>query len=126
RGRILNEYIKTKTVVVNGAGAAAVATTKLLSEYGFNDIIICDSKGIISKTRTDLNPYKTELFKFTNLKNYDGDLNTAVKGADIFIGLSVAGALTKDMVRTMSANPIIFAMANPDPEIIPADAKEAG
>lgn len=125
-GKILKQDIKEKRVVVNGAGAAAVATTKLLAEYGFKDIIICDSKGIISKSRTDLNEFKTELLKFTNINNYEGDLSNAIKGADIFIGLSAAGALTKDMVKTMNPNPIIFAMANPDPEIIPADAKEAG
>lgn len=125
-GKVLKEDIKTKRVVVNGAGAAAVATVKLLVEYGFQDIVICDSKGIIHKNRSDLNPFKQELLSITNANNLEGNLAAAVKGSDIFIGLSVAGALTKDMVKTMNTNAVIFAMANPDPEIKPDDAKSAG
>lgn len=125
-GKVLGEEIKTKRVVINGAGAAAVATLRLLVEFGFEDITICDSKGIIYKGRSDLNPVKEELLSITNKRNLEGDLAHAVKDADIFIGLSAANVLTKEMVKTMGANPIIFAMANPDPEIMPSIAKEAG
>lgn len=125
-GKVLGEEIKAKRVVINGAGAAAVATLRLLVEFGFEDITICDSKGIIYKGRADLNPVKEELLSITNKRNLEGDLAQAVKDADIFIGLSAANVLTKEMVKTMGANPIIFAMANPDPEIMPSIAKEAG
>ncbi len=125
-GKVLDEDIKAKKVVVNGAGAAAIAVVKLLIEYGFQDIIICDSKGIIHKNRNDLNEAKIDLLTITNKNNLEGDLAVAVKGADIFIGLSAAGVLKKDMVKSMNSNPVIFAMANPNPEITPEDAKEAG
>jgi malate dehydrogenase (oxaloacetate-decarboxylating) len=125
-GKVLKEEIKTKRVVINGAGAAAVASLKLLIEFGFDDITICDSKGVIHRGRTDLNPIKEELLKVTNKRNIDGDLSQAIRDADIFIGLSAANVLTKEMVRTMGPNPVIFAMANPDPEIKPEEALEAG
>lgn len=125
-GIVIGEDIKTKRIVINGAGAAAIATTKLLIEYGFKDLTVCDSKGIIVKTRSDLNDSKKEILPFTNLKNLEGSLSEALTNADIFLGLSVAGALTKEVIKTMNPNPIIFAMANPDPEIMPKDARDAG
>ncbi len=125
-GKVINKDIKNLKVVINGAGAASIAAAKLLHTYGFNHIVICDSKGIISKDRTDLNQAKIEILKITNPHNIAGNLTTAVKGTDIFLGLSVAGALSKEMVRSMNADSIVFAMANPDPEITPADAKDAG
>lgn len=113
-------------VVINGAGSAGVAITKLLLNFGFKDIIICDSKGIISKDTEGLNPIKKELSQITNLSNLKGDLSHALKGSDIFIGVSVANSLTQEMVKTMNKDSIIFAMANPVPEIFPDQAKAAG
>lgn len=113
-------------VVVNGAGAAGVAITKLLHHFGFKKIILCDSKGIVSQNRTDLNIYKKQLLQITNFENVSGALADAVKDADIFIGVSVGNVLTKEMVESMSKQSIIFAMSNPTPEIDPNIAKEAG
>ncbi|OIK08532.1 NAD-dependent malic enzyme [Bacillus sp. MUM 116] len=114
-------------VVANGAGAAGIAIIKLLYHYGVRDIIMCDTKGAIYEGRPNgMNAVKTEVAKFTNRDNIAGSLEDVVKGADVFIGVSVAGALTKEMVASMNEDAIIFAMANPDPEIMPVDAKEAG
>ena len=113
-------------IVVNGAGAAGIAITKLLLRYGFKHAILCDRTGIISKDRTNLNDMKKEMLKITNLENKTGSLADALVGADIFIGVSAPNSVTKDMVRSMNADPIIFAMANPTPEIMPDEAKEAG
>lgn len=113
-------------IVLVGAGAAGVAIAKLLYLYAKPDIVAVDSKGIISKTRTDLNGSKQRLLAFTNPRNTSGTLADAVRGADIFIGVSQAGLLNGDMVRTMAKDPIIFAMANPVPEIMPAEAQAAG
>lgn len=125
-GKVVGKDITELKVVINGAGAAAVAGVNLLLEYGFKDIIVCDSKGIISSDRDNLNASKKELLRKTNSDDISGDLSEAVKGRDIFLGLSVRDALSKDMVKTMNSDPIIFAMANPNPEIMPDDAKEAG
>lgn len=124
--KVLDKHLEDSRIVINGAGAAAVATAKLLNEAGYTNIIICDSKGIISKDRSDLNQYKQELLSFTNKENIVGALKDAVNTAKIFIGLSVAGALTEEMVKTMAQDSIIFAMANPVPEIMPDLAFEAG
>ena len=113
-------------VVINGIGAAGVATARLLLVYGINNIIFCDSKGIIHEGMPDLNKEKIELLSASNLKPEAGTLADAVKGAHIFIGLSVGGVLSQDMVRTMAEKPIIFGLANPFPEIMPDDAMAAG
>lgn len=113
-------------IVLNGAGAAGVAISKLLYLYGVKNIIACDSKGIISKDREHLDASKIKLLEFTNLEGRTGTLTEAVVGADVFIGVSVAGALTDVMVYTMAPDAIIFAMANPVPEIMPDIAKKAG
>ncbi|MCR4750316.1 MAG: NADP-dependent malic enzyme [Lachnospiraceae bacterium] len=113
-------------IVVNGAGAAGVAITKLLLSYGFNTAILCDRKGAISSEREDLNSSKKEMLKITNPNDEKGQLADVIKGADIFIGVSGPGTLTPDMVRTMNKDSIIFAMANPVPEIMPDEAKAAG
>ena len=114
-------------VVANGAGAAGIAIIKLLYSYGVRDIIMCDTKGAIYEGRPQgMNDVKAEVAKFTNRNKINGSLQDVIKEADVFIGVSVAGSLTKEMVSTMNADPIIFAMANPDPEIMPKLAKEAG
>ncbi len=113
-------------VVVNGAGAAGIAITKLLHLYGFKDIILCDSQGIISKSRKDLNGIKKDILKITNRKNISGVLRDALKNADIFIGVSKGGLLNSSDVKTMAPKAIIFAMANPIPEIMPDEAKAGG
>jgi malate dehydrogenase (oxaloacetate-decarboxylating) len=113
-------------IVVNGAGAAGIAITKLLLRYGFKHAILCDRTGIISKDRTNLNDVKKEMLAITNLDNISGTLADALKGADIFIGVSAPNSVTQDMVRSMNDDPIIFAMANPIPEIMPDEAKAAG
>jgi malate dehydrogenase (oxaloacetate-decarboxylating) len=113
-------------VVLNGSGAAGVAIAKLLLEYGFINITVCDSQGIISGDRPGLNPTKQELVRLTNLSGQTGSLADALIGADIFIGVSKGGVLSVEMVKTMSSQPIIFALANPVPEIMPDIAKNAG
>lgn len=113
-------------VVVSGAGAAGMAVTKMMLAYGFADIIVCDSKGAISKERGDLTAEKKELSALTNPRGISGGLAEAIRGADIFIGVSKAGVLTEEMVRSMGEKPVIFAMANPVPEIMPDAAKNAG
>ena len=113
-------------VVVNGVGAAWVAITKLLLLYGIKDIVMVDSKWIIHKNRDDLNSTKQMLAEITNLDNISGSLEDAVKNRDIFVWVSVAGALKPEMVETMNIDPMIFAMANPTPEIMPDLAKKAG
>lgn len=106
-------------VVLNGAGAAGVAICKLLHLYGVNHFIACDTKGIIHSGRENLDISKQKLLEFTNKDNMTGTLADAMVGADVFLGVSAAGALTEDMVRTMAKDAIIFAMANPVPEIMP-------
>ncbi len=113
-------------IVINGVGAAGVATARLLIAYGFKTILFCDSKGIIYEGRGDLNDQKKELLKGSLLGGFQGELTSAVEGADVFIGVSKAGALTKEMVAVMNKDPIVFALANPIPEIMPDVAREAG
>ena len=113
-------------VVMSGAGAAGTAITKLLLVYGFKDFIICDTKGAIYEGRADMNSEKKNLARITNREKKPGTLAEVLKDADIFIGVSKGGLLTSEMVRTMAEKPIIFALANPVPEIMPDVAKEAG
>ncbi len=114
-------------VVVNGAGAAGIAIIKLLSNMGLKDIILCDTKGIIYEGRPiRMNSIKEEVARFTNPERKQGSLADAMKGADIFIGVSAAGVLSREMIQSMNRDPIIFALANPNPEIMPDEAKEAG
>ncbi|MCM3760398.1 NAD-dependent malic enzyme [Alkalihalobacillus oceani] len=124
--KYVNKQLEDVTVVVNGAGAAGIAITNLLLNLGIGDLILCDSKGIIEPGRQNLNEMKTAVAKRTNKQAKAGKLAEAVRGADVFIGVSVAGALTQEMVRSMERDAIIFAMANPEPEIMPEQAKEAG
>ncbi len=124
--RLTSRELKDLSVVINGAGAAGVAIAKLLFSAGVEEVLMCDSSGIIHKERTDLNPVKEKMAAITNSKQRTGDLATAVEGADVFIGVSAPGVLTQAMVKTMAKDPIIFAMANPIPEIMPDEAKEAG
>ena len=113
-------------VAISGAGAAGTATAKLLLSEGVRDIIVCDTTGIIYKDRPGLNPFKKELALLTNKGNKKGTLADAMKGADVFIGLSVGNVVSRDMVRSMADDPIVFPLANPVPEIMPEDAKDAG
>jgi malate dehydrogenase (oxaloacetate-decarboxylating) len=113
-------------VVVNGAGAAGTAVAKLMREYGVKNIIACDTKGIISGARSDLNEYKKELASFSSTQNLVGTVYDALVGADVFIGVSKGGLLTAEHVGTMAKDAIIFAMANPTPEIIPKEAIAGG
>ena len=113
-------------IVVNGSGAAGIAISKLLLNYGFKHLTLCDSSGIVSSKSKRLNDIKREMLKVTNLEDKSGTLADAVVGTDIFIGVSAPGVLTQDMVRTMNKDAIIFAMANPVPEILPDEAKAAG
>ena len=113
-------------VVVNGAGSAGVAITRLLLTYGFPHIIMCDKSGILCKGAEGLNWMQEKMMDVTNLEHRIGSLSDAMKGADIFIGVSAPGIVTKDMVASMNKDAIIFAMANPVPEIMPDLAKAAG
>lgn len=114
-------------IVASGAGAAGIAIIKLLISYGVKHVIMCDTQGAIYKGRPNgMNPMKEGIAEITNHALEAGSLADVIKGADVFIGVSAAGALTKEMVETMNENPIIFAMANPVPEIMPEEAKKAG
>ncbi|WP_240374241.1 NAD(P)-dependent malic enzyme [Bacillus piscicola] len=125
--KLTGKKLDTLKVVVNGAGAAGVAVVKLLLVMDVGDVILCDSKGAIYEGRSiGMNSVKTELAGQTNVEKQEGVLEDVIQGADVFIGLSIAGALTREMVQTMNQDPIIFAMANPDPEILPETAKAAG
>ena len=115
------------TLAVSGAGAAAITITKLLMSYGLKDAILCDSKGAIYEGRTEgMNPFKEEIAQMTNKNKVKGTLADAMKGADIFLGVSAPGLVTKEMVASMNPDPVVFACANPTPEIFPDEAKEAG
>jgi malate dehydrogenase (oxaloacetate-decarboxylating) len=124
--KVVGKKFREIKVVISGAGAAGTASAKLLINEGVRDIIVCDSKGIIHKDRTDLNPYKKELADLTNKNNKKGALADAMKGADVFIGLSVGGIVSEEMVRSMAKDAIVFPLANPIPEIMPEKAKQAG
>ena len=124
--RITGKDKESSKVVVNGAGSAGIAITKLLLTYGFKNITMCDKEGIIGKDYPNLNWMQAEMAKVTNLSNETGKLSDALKGADIFVGVSAPGIVSQDMVRSMNKDAILFAMANPTPEIMPDLAKEAG
>lgn len=124
--KIVGKKIEDIKVVMNGAGAAGIAIAKHLMNMGVKDVTMCDSKGIICKGDERLNPVKQEMAEITNLSRKTGSLADAMVGADVFLGISAAGCVTQDMVKTMAKDPIIFAMANPTPEIMPDLAKEAG
>lgn len=113
-------------IVISGAGAAGTAIVKLLHQYAGPTMLVVDSKGVISANRPDLNDEKKQLLTYTNQSNVDGSLSDIMKDTDIFIGVSKGGLLTEAMVHSMNPDPIIFAMANPDPEIMPDSAKQAG
>ena len=113
-------------VVINGAGSAGIAIAKLLLTYGFSHIILCDSKGIISRSADNLTPVKEEIAQVTNPEDLKGTLADALKGADIFVGVSAPGVVTEEMVASMNQDAILFALSNPVPEIMPNLAKAAG
>ncbi|MDV7763537.1 NADP-dependent malic enzyme [Peribacillus sp. CSMR9] len=125
--RLVNKSISEIKVVANGAGAAGIAIIKLLYSYGVRDIIMCDTKGAIYEGRSSgMNDIKEQVAKVTNRNKISGPLEAVIQNADVFVGVSAAGALTKEMVSLMNKDAIIFAMANPNPEIMPEDAKAAG
>lgn len=125
--KIVDKELTNIKVVLNGAGAAGIAIVKLLHAYGVNNMIMCDSKGAIYSGRNfGMNDTKTYVAKWTNKDKVEGSLEEVIKDADVFIGVCVADILTQDMVKTMADDPIIFAMANPNPEINPNEAKQAG
>ncbi|MBT2581595.1 malic enzyme-like NAD(P)-binding protein [Planococcus sp. ISL-109] len=125
--KLVEKEIEDTKVVVNGAGAAGIAIVKLLAKFGFGHIVMCDTKGAIFKGRQNgMNPFKEEVAEMSNYEMEQGLLGDVIVGADVFIGVSAEGALTESMVRSMNDEPVIFAMANPNPEILPRVAKSAG
>jgi malate dehydrogenase (oxaloacetate-decarboxylating) len=125
--KLVKKEMKDLKIVINGAGASGIAIAKLLFSSGVINMILCDTKGAIYIGRpVGMNQAKESVATFTNRENEKGSLRDAIKGADVFIGVSVAGTLTKEMVQTMKKDAIIFALANPVPEISPSEAKDAG
>lgn len=125
--RLTDRSLNKIKVVLNGAGAAGVAIVNLLYSFGVKEMIMCDSRGAIYEGRPNgMNPVKEKIAQFTNQDQVEGGLEDVIQDADVFIGVSIEGALTEDMVNTMAEDPIIFAMANPNPEIMPDTAKAAG
>ena len=124
--KIVNKNIEDLKIVVNGAGSAGTAITKLLLSYGAKNIVICDRDGALNRNTTYSNKYFEELSKITNPNNESGILKDVIKNADVFIGVSAPNIVSKEMVSSMNNDAIIFAMANPTPEIFPDDAREAG
>ena len=124
--KVVGKKIEDIKIVTSGAGAAGIAIIKLLISMGLKNVIMTDRKGAIYEGREGLNPIKEEMAKITNANHEKGSLSEVIKGADVFIGVSAPGTLTPDMVRTMAKDPIIFACANPTPEIFPDEAKAAG
>jgi malate dehydrogenase (oxaloacetate-decarboxylating) len=124
--RVTGKKLEEIKVVVNGPGAAGTATIKLFHLAGVRHIVACDSKGVLSKNRTNLDWAKTKLLEITNPENVDGGLKDVLKGADVFVGLSQPNLLNRDDIRTMAKDPVVFAMANPTPEIMPDEAKAGG
>lgn len=124
--KLVNKKKEECKVVVNGAGSAGVAITKLLLTYGFKNVIMCDKIGILYKGAEGLNWMQEKMVEVTNPNNENGSLADALKGADIFVGVSAPGIVSKEMVASMNHDSILFAMANPTPEIMPDLAKEAG
>ena len=124
--RLTGKKLEEIRVVTSGAGAAGIAIIKLLIAMGLNDVILCDRTGAIYEGREGLNAEKMEMAKITNKQMRKGTLEDVIKGADVFIGVSAPGCVTPEMVKSMAKDPIIFAMANPTPEIMPDVAREAG
>jgi len=124
--KVVGKEFSNIRVAVSGAGAAGIAVTKFLLSFGVRDAILCDSRGVIHQGRRDLNLAKQEIARITNPRNITGSLADAIRGADVFLGLSVAGIVSPAMVKSMARDAIVFAMANPVPEIMPDLAKEAG
>ena len=125
--KLTGKHIDDISVVVSGAGAAAIAITKLLISRGLKDVVLCDRRGAVYKGRgQNMNPVKNEIAEITNQQGKKGLLEDVIKGADVFIGVSAPGVLTAEMVKAMAPNPIIFACANPTPEIMPDEALAAG
>ncbi len=124
--KLVNKKMEDLVVVINGAGAAGVAIGKLLLSSGVKDVIMCNSKGVIYEGKEGLNSEIVEVAKITNKEKKQGTLADVAKGADVLVGVSVAGAFTEEMIKSMNRDPIILAMANPTPEIFPEDALKAG
>ncbi len=124
--KVSGKKIDEIRVVTSGAGAAGIAIIRLLISMGLKDVVMCDRKGAIYKGREGLNPEKEEIAEITNQQMRKGSLEEVLKGADVFIGVSAPGCVTKEMVKSMAPNPILFPMANPTPEIMPNEALEAG
>jgi malate dehydrogenase (oxaloacetate-decarboxylating) len=132
--KVIGKPLSSMRVVINGAGAAGVAITQILRCIGqdegacipVGDVVVCDSKGAIHPDRTDLNDVKKKLLGYTNFENRVGTIHEVLRGADVFIGVSVGNLLTQDDIRTMADDPVILAMANPTPEIDPEEALKAG
>ncbi len=132
--KVLGKELTEMKVVINGAGAAGIAIAKLLRCFNIDSdlckpvkqLIVCDSKGAIHRFRHDLNKAKTELLKYSNFQDVKGDIHDVIKDADVFVGVSKGNLLTKEDISSMAPDPVIFAMANPTPEILPEDAFEAG
>ena len=124
--KLVGKKLEDVKIVTSGAGAAGIAIIRLLMSMGLKNVIMTDRKGAIYEGREGLNPIKEEMAKITNFKHEKGTLAEVVQGADVFIGVSAPGTLTQDMVRSMAKDPIIFACANPVPEIFPDEAKAAG
>ena len=124
--KVTGRDIATARIVLNGAGSAGIAIAKHLLNLGVKHLILCDRFGVIDEGMAELNPAQAEMAKVTNREHLRGLLADAVKGADVFIGVSAPGVLSQDMVRSMAKDPIVFAMANPTPEIMPDEARAAG
>lgn len=125
--KIVGKKMEDVRLVVNGAGASALSVSKLLMLAGIKDVVICDTKGVIYKGRKEgMNKFKEQIAETTNLSGAKGNLADVIKGADVVLGLSAPGMITQDMVRSMAKDPIVFALANPTPEIMPDEAYEAG
>jgi len=124
--KLTGRRLEEQECVISGAGAAGVAITRLLMRMGLRNVILCDTKGAIWEGREGLNPFKQEMAKISNREMKKGSLEDVIKGADIFIGVSAPGIVTQDMVRSMNQSPLIFAMSNPVPEIMPDLARAAG
>ena len=124
--KVVGKKLEDVKIVTSGAGAAGIAIIKLLMAMGLKNVIMTDRQGAIYEGRSGLNPVKEEMAQITNFSHESGSLSDIIKGADVFIGVSAPGILTKDMIRTMAKDPIVFACANPTPEIFPDEAKAAG
>ncbi len=124
--KVTGKHMEDCRIVVNGAGSAGIAIAKLLLRYGFPHLLLCDKSGILSKATPDLNWMQRQMMDVTNLEGQTGTLADAMKGADIFVGVSAPGIVSEEMVASMAPDAILFAMANPVPEIMPVLAKKAG